>query len=77
MFNFKLIKENWKTSIRNRLDLETLDLNQIRPKSPQTLELSVKSLKEKRNHGLDPSLRTLHAKRSLTCCILEPILKVG
>jgi len=40
-------------------------------------ELSMKSLKEERNHGFDPSLRKLSIKGSLAPYVYEPILKVG
>ena len=40
-------------------------------------ELSVKSTKEGRTRGFDPSLRKLSIKSSLACCALDPILKVG
>jgi len=41
------------------------------------LELYVKSLKEGRNYGFDPSLRKLSNKTSLACRVLEHVLKVG
>lgn len=41
------------------------------------LELSVKTLKEARTVGFDPSLRKLSNESSLVCCVLEPILKHG
>jgi hypothetical protein len=42
-----------------------------------TIDLYVKSLKEGRNRGLDPSLRELSTKSSLVCRVSEPILKDG
>ena len=42
-----------------------------------TIELSVKTLKEGRNHGFDPSLRKLSMTSLLACRVLKPILKVG
>ena len=41
------------------------------------LELSVKSVKEGHNRGLDPSVTKLSIKSSLGSCVSEPILKVG
>jgi hypothetical protein len=41
------------------------------------LELYVKSLKEGRNYGFDPSLRKHSNKTSLACRVLEHVLKVG
>ena len=41
------------------------------------MKLSVKFLKEARNHGFDPSLRGNSMKNSLARCVLESILKLG
>ena len=41
------------------------------------IELSVKSLKERRKWGVDPSVRKLSIKGSLAHRVLVPVLKVG
>ena len=55
------MKENREiTTCSSQLDLETLGFWSIMPEISGTLELTVKSLKERRiSCGLDPSLREL------------------
>lgn len=43
----------------------------------QSIELSIKTLKEGRDYGSDPSLRQLYVKSSLALYTLELVLKVG
>ena len=46
-------------------------------KKSMTIELSIKSMKERRNYGFDPSLRKLCVKNSLILYTLELVLEVG
>jgi hypothetical protein len=66
-----------KLIVAYRPRTKIVHMNRILLTIVEILELSIKSLKEGRNHRFDPSLRNLFIKSSLVHSGLEPILKVG
>ena len=69
-YDFRMVQHDNKSSTQR---FSHFDI----PTKSHTIELSIESLKEGRNHGFDISLRKLSIKSSLAHCVSEPLLKVG